>query len=192
MRNVLADFLAAMKGERNFRKTQSELLSTLEDNPPTSPEIGDTTIASHTDREGARRKSLEEKARSNLTVVSVCSTLVFAGLSFLIGQGITVRPHTRIILVTLFLLQVAYFAGSVVCALKALQITRTWVVSTDEERQPADFLRGLRLRYLELNELETNIKANWTSVSFTCLRNAVISLLFFAATVGVLIARPTK
>src|SRR5713101_7332620 len=161
LRHILAGFTVAMRGERNFRITQGELESTMEENLPASPEISDAAIAAHTEGEASRRKSLEEKARSNLTVVSVCSTLVFTGLSFMAGQGVTVGSHTRLMLVILFLLAVAYFVGGVVCALRALQITRTWVVNTDDEGQTVEILRGLRLRYLELNELETNIKANW-------------------------------
>jgi hypothetical protein len=192
VRQVFAGVPAAVRGENNFRRDQAELEKKLGEDIPTTPEISDEAVALQTERESSRRKSLEEKSKSNLTVVSVCSTLAFTGLTFLTGQGIVAGVIARRVLLVWFFLSLAYFGCGAICALKALQITKTWMVNIDDTRQSADVLIGMRLRYLDLNTLETNIKGNWTSVSFTCLRNAVISLLLFAATGIVLIVHPAK
>lgn len=191
-RQALAGVPVAIRGERNFRREQSDVEKAIQENQAAATEISAEAITSHTDREVARRKSLEEKARSNLTVVSVCSTLVFAGLTFLTRQGIVAGMFTRSALLISFFFSVLYFVVGVICALRALQITRTWIVNLDDEHQAFGKMRELQLGYLELNTLETNIKANWTSVSFSCLRNAVISLLVFAGIVVLLIMHPAK
>lgn len=190
-RQVLAGVPVAIRGEKSFRREQSDLEERRE-NGAAAKEISAEAVTYHTEREVARRKSLEEKARSNLTVVSVCSTLVFAGLTFLTRQGIAAGMYVRLALLIWFFLSILYFVGGVICALRALQITKTWIVNLDDELQSADKVKELRLGNLDLNTLETNIKANWTAVSFSCLRNAVISLLVFAGIVVLLIMHPAK
>lgn len=191
-RQVLAGVLTAIRGEKNFRREQSNLEEGKRTNGVAAKEIRAEAVTSHTEREVARGKSLEEKARSNLTVASVCSTLVFAGLTFLMRPGIAAWMHFRLILLICFFLSILYFVGSVICALRALQITKTWIVDLNDELQSSDKVKELRLGCLELNRLETNIKANWTAVSLSCLRNAVISLLVFAGIVVFLIMYPGK
>jgi hypothetical protein len=192
-RQLLAGIPAAIQGERNFRGEQSDIKKWLNENEAAPTGINGDAVISHTGREQDRRKSLEEKARNNLSVVSVCSTLAFTGLTFLTGQAVAVGMRTRMALLTVFFFTVVYFVAGVIGALRALQVTERWTINLDDEGQAAEKLRGIRLVYLDLNTLETNIKANWTAVSFACLRNAVISLLVFASTVLLLqLNHPTK
>lgn len=188
-REVLAGVPLAIRGERKFRSDQSEIEKTIEENARATTEISAASITALKEQEQSRRKALEEKARSSLTVVSICSTLVFTGLTFLTGQGLVAGARVRLALLLLFFFAVLYFVGGAISALRALQITRTWILNVNDERQTS----GAReLVYLDLNTMETNIKANWTDVSFACLRNAVVSLLVFAGIAVLLIIHPAK
>ena len=193
MGDLLADIPAAIRGQRIYRREQSDLEGTIESSEAAASVISDAAIVSCAGWEESRRRSLEEKARSNLIVVSVCSTLVFTGLTFLTGQNIVAEVYARRAFVTFYFVSVLYFVAAVVCALKALRVSKTWIVGPEDESQSSvGALRGLRMSYLALNRSETNIKANWTDVSFACLRNAVIVLLVFTAIVIVLVTRPPR
>src|ERR1700723_3779070 len=189
MRQLLVGIPVAIRGEKNYRREQSDIEKEIGKNLQGAAGITATAITSLAEREESRRKSLEEKARSNLTVVAVCSALVFTGLTFLMGQGIVTGSYAKPILLISFFLSVLYFVGGAVFALRALQIDRTWALNLDDERQSSGFV-DLQVLYLGLNTLQTNIKANWISVSFSCLRNAVVSILVFAAVVVLLIVHP--
>lgn len=145
------------------------------------------------ENESARRKTVEEKARGNLMAVTVSATLVFAGLSFISNQGSTRVFRgwpTMTAILLLFMLAICYFVVAAISAVKALDIGESYSIGLEEEELPPEILQNRAINYLYLNRNNTNLKANWTSVSYSSIRNAVISLFALAVTVAILLVWP--
>ncbi len=131
----------------------------------------------------ARMRTLEEKARGNLFAVTLCSSIIFSGLALVTNHDAAKAIqdfHAARPLLLLLNIPLAYFAGSAFAAVKVLQVGRVYRLSLAEENSEEEAKR-LSEWYLGLNQLTGTIKANWAWVSFTCLRNAILSLFLFAA-----------
>ncbi len=182
---IFAEMPRAIKASRILRGRWEELSVRLdEDQYPGLPKE-DSVIGVLAEDEKIRRKTLEEKARGNLFALTVCSSLVFAGFSFMAIQGVTYILWGHNILPVLFLFPMGYFAAAAISAVKALEVGEFYNTTTIEDQglQP-DILKTRQLNYVKLNDISTDIKANWTTVSFSCLRNAVISLLLFIGVIA--------
>jgi len=179
---VCAGFFAAFGAERilNARREKINLKQVLE-----SLACDDVLIRQN-ESTLSRIKTLEEKARGNLFALTICSTIIFSGLALAANHDVievlrNARAHVVILafLLLLALLPMAYFAAAGYAALRVLQVGSVYELSTEEEQSSPLSIRGRREWYMQLNQITGNIKANWTWVSFACLRNAVICLLLF-------------
>jgi|SRR6266850_3192311 len=183
-RHILADFFLARKAANELLASQEKIESAIDEDSLPSVLTETDAINRYAEQEQMRRKSVEEKARGNLLAVTVCSSLVFAGLSFMTSQGAAPIFLKSVFWPVMFMLPVTYFVMAAISAVKALEISKSYGVTIENERLEPDRLKELMLRCLKLNQVGTNIKANWTSVSFLCLRNAVICLFLFTSLAG--------
>jgi hypothetical protein len=183
-RYILAEMPRAFKASRILRDSREELeVKVEEDQYPDVPKKS-SVIGVLAEDEKTRRKTLEEKARGNLLALTVCSSLVFTGFSFMATQGVTYILWGHNILTVLFLLPVTYFVAAAISAVKALEIGEFYSTTIEDQALQPYSLKTKQLNYVKLNEISTLNKANWTTVSFSCLRNAVISLLLFVCLIA--------
>lgn len=181
---VLAEWPQAVKADQVLQANRDELKRTIDqDRYPDLP-MDPSVVEALAEEEKTRRKTIEEKARGNLLALTVCSSLVFAGFSFVATQQIAyvVRGHN--VLPLIFLFPIVYFIAAAVSAVKALEIGEFYSTTMRDHALRADALNVKKLNHIELNEKSTLSRANWATVSFSCLRNAVISLLLFLAVVA--------
>ena len=129
--------------------------------------------------EAERRKSVEDKAKSNLVGITIGFPIVFAGLNFLTNEQIRAvvsGPWAYATLASLAI-GVIYLIYGGLKALTALQIARVYMASpTDEAGVEEEERRAILLWCLEQNEKTTLLRTNALTVSFRSIRNGVIIL----------------
>jgi len=129
--------------------------------------------------EAERRKSVEDKAKSNLVGITIGFPVVFAGLNFLTNEQIRAvvsGPWAYATLASLAI-GVIYLIYGGLKALTALQIARVYMASpTDEAGVEEEERRAILLWCLEQNEKTTLLRTNALTVSFRSIRNGVITL----------------
>lgn len=125
-----------------------------------------------------RRRSIEGKAKT--TVVGV--TLSFAILSTSVGLVAALRDGNSawvpaavavgLAVIGLYLLAAGWWS------LEAMRVARTYQHGIGDGVEEEDQLehRARRLYYVEQNQRVTNLRANALSVSFSGIRNAILSL----------------
>lgn len=133
-----------------------------------------------------RRKDLEDKARGNLLAVTIAAAAIFAGINSKSLEGIRLmfQANGGKVALGLLLLSIAYFIIAAIAVLNALQVTGRYAAYTQGDSCGVNVLRWP----LEVNRLKTTIQANYTYLSFKCLRNGIISLALFVAVVAMQIA----
>jgi hypothetical protein len=134
-------------------------------------------VRKHHEHELSRRKNLEDKAKTNITAVTIAVTVLFSGLTLLGNDKIiTASGTTRTTLICVLVFCVVNFILGGLFAMWALQVGELWLPGLshellDEREQAAHLLYAI-----ELNQLETIIRYNWLSASYYCIRNAVFTL----------------
>jgi hypothetical protein len=181
---ILAEIPQAFKASRILRRSQEELELKVEEDQYPDVRKEDSVIGVLAEDEKARRKALEEKARGNLLALTVCSSLVFAGFSFMATPGVINVLWGHNILPVLFLFPEAYFVAAALSAVKVLEFGEIYRTTIADEGLQPDSLKTRKLNYVELNAISTLIKTNWTAVSLSCLRNGVISLFLFIGVIA--------
>jgi hypothetical protein len=181
---LLADIPRALEAERVIRGRYNELKGDLDRDLFPGISAESSVVDRLWEEETIRRKTVEEKARGNLLALTVSSSLIFAGFSFLTNQQATQIVTNHRFLPIAFIVPVAFFLAAVVSAVKALEVGEVHSTGIEDEALPPNALIVRRLNYLELNGTNTNIKANWTTASFSSLRNAVVCLFLFTTLIA--------
>jgi hypothetical protein len=182
---LFAGIISAVLAERKLVAKQE----TCSPPEPGVALVARTITTKHIEANTIRRKGLEEKARANLFALTICSSIVFSGLSMITNHDTTSIVRSHFVLRWLFVLPLAYFAGAAFAAVKVLQVGQVYTLSLEEECLESEEIDRRSQWYLEMNQMSTIIKANWAWVSFTCLRNAVFVLFGFAVVAGVIFSR---
>lgn len=129
--------------------------------------------------ESERRKSIEDKAKSNLVAITVGFTVLVASLNF-VGKDELKAPLSgrwAILSFLLLVLGVVYLMYGGLKALDALQIARIFSPSPSDESGVCPAVRKTNLLWcLKQNERVSLLRANAVSVSYRSIRNGVISL----------------
>ena len=168
----------------------------LEKSDPASKYSGDrrltvpeNVLMRHLEEELARRRAIEEKAKTNVLGITLAFSAMFAGVALVTSNSNVSEPsiawHVWALLVLLFVGGLFLLAGGAL-ALSALRIakTHTWTLE-DEVENTADEARAARaLWYVELNQDGTRLKTNLVDASYSCIRNGVIALAVAAIIMG--------
>ena len=129
--------------------------------------------------EADRRKSVDDKAKTNLVGITIGFTVLFASLGVVGKQepnGV-IGGQWRIIAFALLTIGVVYLVYGGLKALDALQIARIYSPSPEDESGVCERLRkGNLLWCLEQNKRMSLLRTNAVSVSYRSIRNGVLSL----------------
>jgi hypothetical protein len=137
-------------------------------------------VRKHHENELSRRKILEDKAKTNVTAVTIAVSVLFSGLTMLGNEKLVeAAGTTRIALIVALVFCVANFVLGGLFAMWVLQVGPLYSISLSQElledKEQVVFL----LRAIELNQLETTARYNWLTASYYCIRNAVFTLSVF-------------
>lgn len=144
------------------------------------------------DRENDRKKTIEDKAKSCLFIVTLSITVMLGGINFVKDGKVTFRLPLLLLVIS----GVVYLVLSGVTAVQALNIREFYTLHPDdwiEEGQGRRAVVGLqRLNRIKMlyavikaNELVLNIRTNFVHAAFIGIRNGIILLaLAFIIAVG--------
>ncbi len=143
------------------------------------------------DQEMARRRIIEDKAKTNALAITLALSAMLAGIALV---GNLPESGDRILDALVWLVMLLQFLGIVfllaggLIALRTLGVvpTQMWTL-VDDRRGISEEAKKLEIAgYLEFNQHYTNIKSNYVDTSYNCIRNGVITLAL-AALVAVIV-----
>lgn len=177
----LYSFYVERKIRQHFAKAEALDLDFAAEDPS---DLEDFTIEleAYQERQDERRKTIDDKAKSCLFVITVSTTLMLAGLSF-VKEGKISFGYPLLILIGL---GTAFFIVSVITSVKAMNVIplnithpNDWIVSSNGDK-PITIKKPdkthLLYRITMLNDYELNIRANFVSATLTGIRNGVLLL----------------
>ena len=129
--------------------------------------------------EDERRKSIEDKAKSNLVAITIGFPVLFAGLNFLVNNDARsiISGIWAIGALTLLILGVVYLIYGSLKALDALQVAPVYSPIPEVESFMAEEDRKTNVLWcLQQNERTTRLRTNALSVSNRSIRNGVMTL----------------
>ena len=151
--------------------------------------LPENVLMRHLEEELARRKVIEEKAKTNVLGITLAFSAMLAGVALISSNSTVSEPsidwQVWSLLALLFIGGLFLLAGGAL-ALSALRIakTYTWTLE-DEVENTADETRAMKtLWYVELNQDGTRLKSNLVDASYRCIRNGVIALAAAAIVMG--------
>ncbi len=143
------------------------------------------------DQEMARRRIIEDKAKTNALAITLALSAMLAGIALV---GNLPESGDRILDALVWLVMLLQFLGIIfllaggLIALRTLGVvpTQMWTL-VDDRRGISEEAKKLEIAaYLEFNQHYTNIKSNYVDTSYNCIRNGVITLAL-AALVAVIV-----
>lgn len=187
---IVADGISVAIAERKIRKRILELEKRDSMTADPRAKVPLTAMLRYHDEERDRRRRIEEKARAGLLAITLAFSVIFAGLGVMKSQagGSALTGNWSLVLLVFLIAGVVYLFGAGLAALRAMGIGRVYAMdlgkevelSTDEEKA------GYLLLCLELNQLTTLNRSNYTYVSFKCIRNGVLALAVFILVISFL------
>jgi hypothetical protein len=129
--------------------------------------------------EADRRKSVDDKAKTNLVGITIGVTVLFASLNVVGKQELkaAMGGYWGIVAFALLTIGVVYLVYGGLKALDALQIAMIYSPSPEDESGVCERVRKANLlRCLKQNERTSLLRTNAVSVSYRSIRNGVLSL----------------
>lgn len=126
-----------------------------------------------------RQKAIEIKARDNLLAITIAFSIMSVGIGLLLAPSEGSKPihFPSATYAVMLVVGVLFLFAAGLAALRALDIGMLYVLDLTDEAELNEERKKLRLvRCLELNQLSTTIKSNYTCASNHCIRNAVVTL----------------
>jgi hypothetical protein len=159
-----------------------------------------TELEVYCESEDERRKAIDDKAKSSLTIITLSVTIILAGFGFM-KDGASIAGTW---VITPLILSLIYFVLSAITSVVALTPTAFFVDSLDDRikldagkykiikvepdvRIPAIYNR------IRLNQLALMIRSNYVSATWTGIRNGIILLAaayMMAALGGGVVVKP--
>ncbi len=143
------------------------------------------------DQEAARRRIIEDKAKTNALAITLALSAMLAGIALvgsLPGSSNNLLDKLVLIVMLLQFLGISFLLIGGLLALRALGVvpTQMWTLEDDKRGFNEEAMKLEIAGYLEYNQHYTTIKSNYVDTSYNCIRNGVISLAM-AALVAVII-----
>lgn len=142
-------------------------------------------ITVYFDKEKQRKDIIERKARINALAVTLAVTLFSAAVSGSSCWFSFLDSGADGLRLTLDLLNMAgflFFAYGGYAAIRALRADRFWDIDIHEEvelQANREHRRILLVKYLFLNQHQSNIRANYLETSYLAIRNGLLCLVAF-------------
>ena len=135
----------------------------------------------HLNEEHARRRVVEDKARTNVLGIALAFSGMFAGTALISSMSDNDGCATDWLLwvfLPLLLLGIWFLLAGGWVALRVFRIMPIYTWTLEEETENATVaLKAMSvLWYIELNQGATRIKSNQVSTSYSCIRNGIIVL----------------
>ena len=162
---------------------------TYEDGPRSM--LPKRVLIGYLDQEQARRRIIEEKAKTNVLAITIAFSAMIASVAISSEVvGIADRGASWIIwlVVASQSAGIAFLLAGGMVALKALRVAETymWTLGLEKRHLTNEEINVKISWALEINQHVTSIKSNQLETSYGCIRNGVIALAS-AALLGVVI-----
>lgn len=142
--------------------------------------LSDQRIKYHERLSRDRRKSIRDKAENNVLGVTIAVSILSAGAILGSGSsnGVESISIWEFVPVFLFSMALLYFLLGGRYAFNAMNVGKVYRISPEKEATYSEKeISARRLWYLNLNKKETILRTNALDVSFTSIRNGIISLV---------------
>ena len=160
------------------------------------PMLPKGVLLGYLDQEQARRRIVEEKAKTNVLAITIAFSAMIASVAIASevagiadrGAGWMVWP-----VVASQSVGIAFLLGGGIVALKALRVAATymWTLGLEKRNMTNEEINVKISWCLEINQYVTLIKSNQLETSYSCIRNGVIALALAALLVAVVFIVPT-
>ncbi|MBX9600026.1 MAG: hypothetical protein K2X35_03440 [Bryobacteraceae bacterium] len=141
----------------------------------------------HISAESDRRRSVDDKAKANLTAITVGFAVLLGSVNFLGRPDLqaTIGPLGAKLAWALLVLGVGYLVFGGLKAIEALEIEQSFSLSPqDEADNDEEARKAMMLWSLEQNQRVTLLRTNAVSVSHKSIRNGVVCLALLTALVA--------
>ncbi|WP_214630356.1 thermonuclease family protein [Paenibacillus agaridevorans] len=147
-------------------------------------DISKETIEKLLAKEAERKKSIEDKAKTNVTAVTIAITLVTTILTIINGANsytFFIAQPLSILLICAVIVGFIYLVISGFSAFRALQLGAIYDIYLYDEKEllgKQDEIRlGRMIKNLELNYLSTPQREAYVTASYQAMKNGIIALV---------------
>lgn len=173
---VLASLFSANKAEKILKNKIKGL--TVSDKKRSDLDL--KTLKEYSNKYDDYRRDIEGKAKLNMLGITLSFSIVFAGLSFIVGQSaVLFRSTFSLYLFPLFVVGIIYFIISGLTSMKVYRIGEWNDIQIDDELLSEGERAALLKNCLDKNENILINKRNYTYVSQVSLRNGIVLISIF-------------
>ena len=146
-------------------------------------------LTRHLRDEDARRRAIEDKARTNILGVTLAFSVMFAGVALVSSSADSSECSTDWLKYVLVPLLVGIFflltGGWVALSVLRIGPVYAWTLEEETESSATESKATRILRYIELNQRINVLKTNGVVASYNCIRNGIIVLAVVAIVLAV-------
>ena len=163
---------------------------------PLSPMVPKDVLLGFLNQEQARRRSIEEKAKTNVLAITIAFSAMIAGVAIASEiAGIANRSAGWMVwpIIASQSVGIVFLLTGGVVALNALRVTDTymWTLRLESQNMTTEEINARVSWALEVSQYITSIKSNQVNTSYACIRNGVIALALAALFVVLIFVVPT-
>ena len=160
------------------------------------PMLPKSVLIGYLDQEQSRRRTIEEKAKTNVLAITIAFSAMIAGVAIASEvAGINERCAAWIVwpVVAAQGIGIAFLLAGGMVALKALRVAETymWTLGREKLNMTTEAINVELSWCLQFNQYITSIKSNQVETSYSCIRNGIIALGVAAFLVAVVLLGPS-
>ena len=162
---------------------------------PLSPMVPKDVLLGFLDQEQARRRIIEDKAKTNVLAITIAFSAMIAGVAIASEIAGIANRNTGWMVWPIIASQsvgIVFLLTGGVVALNALRVADTymWTLRLENRNMTTEEINARVSWALEISQYVTSIKSNQVKTSYACIRNGVIALALAALLVVVISVAP--
>ena len=160
------------------------------------PTLPKSVLLGYLDQEQSRRRTIEEKAKTNVLAITIAISAMIAGVAVASEvAGINERCPGWIVWPVVIAqgIGIIFLLAGGMVALKALRVAETymWTLGREKLNMTIEAINVELSWCLQFNQYITSIKSNQIETSYTCIRNGIVALSLAALLVAVIFLSPS-
>ena len=160
------------------------------------PMLPKSVLIGYLDQEQSRRRTIEEKAKTNVLAITIAASAMIAGVAVASEvAGIHERCAGWIVwpVVVAQGIGIIFLLAGGIVALNALRVAETymWTLGREKMNMTIEAINAELSWCLQFNQCVTSIKSNQVETSYICIRNGIIALGLAALLMAVLLLSPS-
>ena len=179
--NLLDAIFVSMISAHKAERILNDKINMLDDDKEVKSDIEVETLKAYNNKYDNYKRDIEGKAKINLLGITLSFSIVFTGLTFILGHGSTLFQSTlnKFIAFPLFVIGIIYLILSGLISLKVYRIGEWNDITIDDELVEKAERAAILKNCLEKNEIILINKRNYTYVSQMLIRNGIIAISIF-------------